>query len=63
MVREKINGEEIVRPLNNKELEERLYELTEIIKELVTALYLYAGENSVKNWTERLNTLQKDFSQ
>lgn len=53
---------ETVRPLNNKELEERLYELTEIVKELATALYPCAGENSVKNWMERLDKLQGDFS-
>ena len=62
MITEKINKEEIVRPLNNKELEERLYELTAIVKELATTLYPCAGENLVKNWVERLDKLQKDFS-
>ena len=62
MIVEKSNGgEEIIRPLNNKELEERLYELTEIVKELALALYPHFNEK-MWDWEERLDKLQEDLS-
>ena len=61
MITEKINRKEIIRPLNNKELEERLYELTEIIKELAITLYPRYDE-TMWDWRKRLDKLQEDFS-
>ena len=53
---------ETIRPLNNKELEERLYELTEIVKSCVACSANNMGTNLIKSLIERLDKLQKDFS-
>lgn len=53
---------ETIRPLNNKELEERLYELTEIVKSCVIHNPHILGTDLLANLVERLDKLQKDFS-
>ena len=62
MITEKINGEEIIRPLNNKELEERLYELTDIVRSCVMYNPHILGTDLLENLVKRLDKLQKDFS-
>lgn len=53
---------ETIRPLNNRELEERLYELTEIVKSCVMYNPHILGTDLVENLVKRLDKLQKDFS-
>lgn len=53
---------ETVRPLNNRELEERLYELTEIIKSCVMYNPHILGTDLAENLVKRLDKLQEDFS-
>ena len=53
---------EIIRPLTNKELEERLYELTDIVKSCVIHNPHILGTDLLENLVERLDKLQEDLS-
>lgn len=54
---------EIVRPLNNRELEERLYELTQIFIDYINNSPQYHGDKEFEEQLlDRLDKLREDFS-
>lgn len=57
------NGEilETERPLTNREIEEKLYELTEIVKSCVSCSANNMGVNLIRSLIERLDKLQEDL--
>ena len=54
---------ETTRPLNNKELEERLYELTQIFIDYINNSPQYHGDKEFEEQlVDKLSKLQEDFS-